>query len=332
MTVMPLLIGAIALPPCGTRSIGTSPSNFVYFGRDHESALEKAFLEQPGVDGAQLTFTWRELEPKPDRYDFTEIEHYLEILSQHGKRLWVQLSDVTFSERLPVPDYLVADSSFHGGAARKYEGADGVFDGWVARRWDPAVRSRFARMLGAVGAGFDGRIEGLNLVETAIGFEDQRFHPPGFSFDAYADGIRETMRAARGAFRSSCVVVFANFMPGESLPGADRGYLRGVYALAADLGVGVGGPDLLPFRAGQRHNSLPLIASRGAGVVAAMAVQDGNLSELDPGTGKRVTVESLYRVARELLRLDYVFWGREEPYYSSTVLPFLASLAGQAGR
>jgi hypothetical protein len=326
MTIFAFLLLAAVSQECGGGAPDGGPSNFVYFGRDHEPALEPAFLQAHGVDGAQLTFTWRELEPERGQYDFAEIERHLEILGRHGKRLWIQLADVTFTDRLPVPEYLRADTAFHGGAARKYEGSEGVFDGWVARRWDPAVRRRLAALFAALAARFDGRIEGVNLAETAIGFEDPRFHPPGFSFDAYASGIREIMRDAGRAFSRSCVIVYANFMPGESLPVVDHGYLRGTFEAAEELGVGVGGPDLLPYREGQRRNSLPLIASRGEHVVAGMAIQDGNLSEVNPATGNPVTVEHLYRIARDEFRLDYVFWGREEPYYSRDVLPFLASL------
>ena len=325
--MLALLLMAVQGPPCGGRSPGTGPSNFVFFGRDHERASDPAFLEPPGVAGVQLTFTWRELEPERDRYDFTEITRRLKVLQQHGKRLWIQVSDVSFADRVPVPDYLRSDSSFHGGAARKYEGAEGVFDGWVARRWDPPVRDRLARLLEALATEFDGRIEGVNLPETAIGFEDPRFHPSGFTFDAYAAGVLEIMRDARRAFSRSCVIVYANFMPGEALPEVDHGYLRGIYGLAEDLGVGVGGPDLLPFRDGQRRNSLPMIASRSREVVAGMAVQDGNLSEANPTTGRPVTVDALYRFARDDLRLDYIFWGTEEPYYSRDVLPYLRSLS-----
>jgi hypothetical protein len=326
MTTLAFLLLAALSQACGGGAPDGGPSNFVYFGRDHEPALEPAFLQARGVDGAQLTFTWQELEPKRGQYGFAEIERYLAILGRHGKRLWIQLADVTFGNRLPVPEYLRVDTAFHGGVARKYEGSEGVFDGWVARRWDPAVRRRLAALFQALAAEFDGRIEGVNLAETAVGFEDPRFHPPGFSFDAYASGIRAIMRDAERAFSRSCVIVYANFMPGESLPAVDHGYLRGIYASAAELGVGVGGPDLLPFREGQRNNSLPLIVARGEHVVAGMAVQDGNLSEIDPATGKPVTVDELYRIARDELRLDYVFWGREEPYFSRDVLPFLATL------
>jgi len=327
MTIPVALLFGLLAAPCGARSAAAPPSNFVYFGRDHERVSETRFLTHPGITGAQLTYTWRELEPDRDRYDFAPIREQLRLLQRHGKRLFIQIQDVSFSERVLVPDYLRSDPAFHGGAARKYEGATGVFDGWVARRWDPAVRARFARLLDALAREFDGVIEGVSLPETAIGFESPAFHPPGFTFDAYAAGVQATMRDARRAFTRSCVIVYANFMPGEALPAVDHGYLKGIYALAARIGVGVGGPDLLPNRRGQQANSLPLIAARSAGVVAGMAVQDGNLADVDPATGSPVTVDALYRYATDRLRLDYIFWGIEEPYYTRDVLPYLRKLA-----
>lgn len=326
-----LLIGFLATP-CGTRSTATRPSNFVFFGRDHDRVSDSTFLRHPGVVGAQLTYTWRELEPERDRYDFAPIWDKLTLLHQYGKDLFIQIQDVSFSERVLVPKYLLSDSVFHGGAARKYEGARGVFDGWVARRWDPAVRERFARLLDALAREFDGLIEGVNLPETAIGFESPRFHPPGFTFDAYAAGVLASMRDARRAFTRSCVIVYANFMPGEALPAVDHGYLTAIYALAERIGVGVGGPDLLPYRKGQQTNSLPLIAARSPGVVAGMAVQDGNLADLNPATGKPVTVDALYRYAADYLRLNYIFWGIEEPYYTRDVLPYLRRLSTRQTR
>lgn len=328
MTIASALFIFALSAPCGSRPAraATPPGNFVYFGRDHERMLDSTFFTHPRVAGAQLTYTWRELEPERDRYDFDSIREQLAFLRSHGKRLFLQISDVTFTERVPVPEYLLSDSTFHGGAARKYEGADGVFDGWVSRRWDPAVRARFARLLQALALEFDGRIEGISLPETAIGFESPAFHPPGFAFEAYAAAVRATLEDARQAFRHSCVIIYANFMPGEALPTVDRGYLRSIYTLAERIGAGVGGPDLLPFREGQQANSLPLIAQRGAGVVAGLAVQDGNLADLDPKTGLPVTVDALYRYATDILRLDYVFWGAQEPYLTRDVLPYLRRL------
>lgn len=329
MTIPVALLVASLAAPCGTRpaQAATPPSNFVFFGRDHERVLDSTFLDHPHIVGAQLKYTWRELEPERDRYAFDPIREQLTFLQRHGKRLFIQIADVSFSERVLVPEYLLSDSAFHGGAARKYEGATGVFDGWVGRRWDPAVRARFARLLEALAQEFDGLIEGVNLPETAIGFESPAFHPPGFTFEAYAAGVLATLADARQAFTRSCVIVYANFMPGESLPAVDRGYLRAIYALAERIGAGVGGPDLLPHRQGQQANSLPLIAGRSSGVVAGMAVQDGNLADRDPTTGRPVTVDALYRYAAHHLRLDYIFWGAEEPYYTQDVLPYLRALS-----
>jgi hypothetical protein len=36
-----------------------------------------------------------------------------------------------------------------------------------------------------------------------------------------------------------------------------------------------------------------------------------------------ISVAELYQYAVQRLRLDYIFWGTEEPYYSKDVLPFL---------
>ena len=67
-----------------------------------------------------------------------------------------------------------------------------VPEGWVARRWDPAVRERFCKLLRVMGQALDGKIEGLNLPETAIGFgENGRHHPPGYSFEGYRDAVCE---------------------------------------------------------------------------------------------------------------------------------------------
>ncbi|MBK8649672.1 MAG: hypothetical protein IPN16_24660 [Gemmatimonadetes bacterium] len=322
----------VALPSgCGApaRARDGTPDHYVFFRRDHARVADTSFLQHPRVVGAQLTYTWRELEPTPDQYAFDGIRARLAFLSAHGKRLFLQLQDVSFSETMVTPDYLRADTTYHGGIARKYETrADGVarFDGWVARRWDPVVRARFARLLAALAREFDGRIEGVVLAETSISFDDPARVPAGYAPEAYAAGVREMLTAARAAFQQSCVVLYANFMPGEALPAEDRGFLRGVHAHAAAIGAGVGGPDVLPYRPFQRSHSLALIAQRPPGVLAAMAVQDGNLADRDRRTGRRMTVADLYAFALTPLRLDYLFWGTEEPYFTADVLPFLRTL------
>ena len=46
-----------------------------------------------------------------------------------------------------------------------------------------------------------------------------------------------------------------------------------------------------------------------------------------PDSAACVTVDELYRFARDSLHLDFIFWGTEEPYYSADVLPYLKALS-----
>ena len=87
--------------------------------------------------------------------------------------------------------------------------------------------------------------------------------------------------------------------------------------------VGVGGPDLLPYREGQLKGSYPLIRAASGLVPTGIAVQDGNLEQTTPKTGKRVSVDELLEFAMQYLRVDYIFWGTQEPYYSAEVIPLL---------
>jgi hypothetical protein len=89
------------------------------------------------------------------------------------------------------------------------------------------------------------------------------------------------------------------------------------------LKVGVGGPDLLPYKPGQMNNSYHLIRDSAGIVAIGMAVQDGNYEHVNPKTGKRVTISEIINFATEYLKADYVYWRAQEPYYSEQVIPFL---------
>lgn len=309
------------------------PRHYVFYGLDRERITESAFVETRTLVGAQLKYRWRELEPRRDEYDFSAIRHDLQLLTRQGKRLFIQLQDVSFVEAHPnVPPYLRENPEFHGGVVAGYYHPDNdtsrtLFGTWLPRRWDPAVRARLIALIRALAAEFDGKIAGMNFAETAIdrGSGDDPWE--GYTPAGYYEAICDLMRAARQAFRTSDVLIYANFMPGNpAVSGDAKAYLKGVYRLADSLGVGVGGPDLLPKSWFQRQHSLPLIAARTKGTVAGMAVQDGNLADRDRQTGKRVTVEELADYARDPLHLDYLFWGTEEPYWSEEVVPYLRSL------
>ena len=299
--------------------------HYVFFGMDRERLREaKAFLETKRFEGAQIAYSWRQLEPGRDEYDFSLIREDLAFLSSKGKKLFVQIQDVSFSEKwIHVPRYLLRDPQYGGGADKQYSykyvdhrETDVKVLGWMARRWDENVRERFRKLLVELGKEFDGKIEGVNLAETAYDIgETGALFPKGFTFENYRDGVIANMKALKEAFPKSVVLVYANFMPG--------GYLPAVYEAAKKLGVGVGGPDLLPYKQSQMNNSYPLIKASASHVPVGLAVQDGDYNHVNPKTSKQVTIAEVIDFGKEYLGVDYIFWCTEEPYYSEQLIPFM---------
>jgi hypothetical protein len=304
--------------------------HYVFFNRERARIHESAFLETQAFEGAQIKYTWRELEPEKDAYDFSAIRQDLAFLTSKGKRLFIQLQDSSFDNSIVnVPRYLLQENQYNGGADKQYniEGDDeahAVAGGWVARRWDVAVQERFHKLLFALGKEFDGRVEGINLPETSVTFgESGRLFPKGFTFEGYRDAVITNMKVLKRAFPKSVTMQYANFMPGEWLPGSDKSYLRTVYQQARELHVGVGGPDLLPYKPGQMKHSYPLIRESDGSIPTGIAVQFGNYEHQNPQTGKRVTIPELLEFATGYLKVDYLFWSTQEPFYTEQLLPFL---------
>lgn len=316
----------LGLAFCGSASAGRV-YNYVYFCADREQISNPAFLETAAFEGAHIMYWWKKLEPEKDSYDFSEIREDLKFLQSKGKKLFIQLQDSTFSEdRIFVPKYLLQDPAYHGGANRQYDDHDKPA-GWVSRRWDPAVRERFQKLMAALGKEFDGKIEGINLPETAFDLgEPIPMIPPGFTYTAYRDGILANMKALKKAFPKSVTIQYANFMPGEWLPDNDRSLLRSVYQYAKRVGVGVGGPDLLPHKRPQMNHAYKFIRESNGAVPVLIAVQDGNYSHVDPETSRQVTVQELAAFAKDYLKADYVSWCMEEPFFSRDVIPYFKSI------
>ncbi len=79
------------------------------------------------------------------------------------------------------------------------------------------------------------------------------------------------------------------------------------------------------YRKYQMENSYPLIRDLHGIVPTGVAVQHGNYDIINPKTGKQVTVPEILDFAENYLRLNYIFWFIQEPYYSQQVLPLLKS-------
>ena len=309
----------------------TTPKHFIFFSRDREGIHDSSFYLHPGITGAQITYPWRILEPSKDAYNFKEIEEDIAFLRLHGKKLFVQVQDVTFdSTRFNVPSYLLKDPVYNDGANAQYGFTpDGrpVKAGWVARRWDPAVAARFHLLLQQLARQFDGKIEGINLPETAVDLpEAGELRPPGFTRANYVAAIKQNMQVLKSSFKKSVPLLYANFMPGDSRSDS-KADLEAVYQYARQIKLGMGGPDIKVYRPFQMANSYPLIRDMAGIAPTGVAVQEGNYSVINPKTGKPVTLPEIMDFATGYLKLSYIFWCTEEPYYRKEVLPMLRSFA-----
>src|SRR5262245_31169446 len=136
---------------CSAASGG--PRHYVFFNRDRQRISDVSFLETKAFQGAQLKYTWRELERGKAGYDFRLIREDLAFLRAKGEEIFVPLQDASFDAAMvDVPQYLLKDPRYHGGADKQYEmnhddEEHAVPVGWVARRWDPAVQERFHKLI-----------------------------------------------------------------------------------------------------------------------------------------------------------------------------------------
>lgn len=303
-------------------------SHFVYFARDRQRIRNHAFLEHDRFEGAQIMYSWRQLEKTEGIYDFSAIRSDISYLKSHDKRLFIQLQDVTFSSvNKPVPNFLLGPE-YDGGIVPYL--ANGQTIGWITKRWNPTVQARFKALLDALGAEFDGEIEGINLQETAIDVSSQL--DDTFAPAIYANAIEQNMRHLKAAFPTSTTMQYANFMPGEWLPWEDKGFLRGIYETGNEIGVGLGAPDLLFKRKAQLNHPITLMHEGEFTAPLGIAIQDGNYvgatgadahfsnrNSTAPSTRSQVPL--LHAFAEDFLKVSYMFWVDQKPYFEAQVLP-----------
>lgn len=296
--------------------------HFVYFSKEREAIRNHPFLTIPQFSGAQIMYSWDQLEPQKNQYDFSLILEDYKYLSSYGKKLFIQLQDATFNpQKKAVPNYLLT-KEYDGGAVIQVTDK-GEPEGWVAKRWNLKVQERFALLLQALGKTLDGKIEGINLQETAIGVSQKQ--DPSFSPEHYTKGLKTNMLSLKKAFPSSTTMQYANFMPGEWLPWDDKGYLRSLYKYGAEIGVGLGGPDLMFTKKAQLNHALALMHENIYSIPLGIAIQDGNYIG-KTGTEEIIKdrtniVPQLHAFANDFLKVSYMFWANQEPYFKEDVIP-----------
>lgn len=314
--------------------------NYIYFNHREnggENIKKDKALYDPRFKGAQIVYTWRSLEPIKNQYDFSAIREDIEYLnSLGGKKVWIQLQEKSFSPNTKnMPDYILEDPIYLGGAIKQSMFSAPERDpnkphtddeyGWVSKMWEKPVRDQFQKLIIELGKEFDGKIEGINFSESSIDIGTEKpdgttVFPTDFSPKNYVDAIRSNIQVLAKAFKKSTPMVYLNFLPDEWLPWDDKGYMSGLFAEAQKLKMGIGGPDLMPYRKSHMNQTYGFFHTYPNTLVKGMAVQDGNLNQNNSKTKKKNTVADILDFAENYLGLDYIFWVEDEPSFTNEVL------------
>jgi hypothetical protein len=315
------------------------PGHYIFVGAGE---IRDNLIALPHFRGFQRLYSWKQLEPELGRYDFSAIERDLERLQPHGKQLVAQIQYKAFGQdqRL-VPTYLTGPE-FGGGVYRASSGS------WNPVIWNERVGQRMLALFQALGAKFDRHpgLEAVVLPETAPSASLETSPQPGvdaYTLPRYVAALKEHMQALRGAFPQTAVIQYTNFPPG-ALPELTS-YMK-------EIGVGMGGPDVYP-----RTSALldpvkgvyRLYAGLAGTVPLGAAVQSPDYSvaswnrtmafnrgadrasvKVSPADEQPIPVREHLKLARETLKLNYLFWSANPKEHFANAAAMLAEpdLAG----
>ncbi|KAM4065513.1 hypothetical protein HRG_004182 [Hirsutella rhossiliensis] len=290
--------------------------HWLYSSDVDDAAL--AILDRPDLEGVQALYRWRDLESEKAKYDFSKIIEDLKRVQAKGKKLWVQLQDRTFFiKNIPTPKYMQTPLYSNGSVPTcDGENCERNFEhgGWMAAQWNPHVRERFQALMKAMADELDGQIYGLNLPETSIEVEQGKNN---YTSEGYFQGELENAAYAASVFEKSYVVQYVNFWPDgwEN----NNNYFTKSFSFYAKHGVGVGGPDLIPYDKGQEKNSYPFLREyRDKVPISVVAVQEPDLKKIYNETGKPFTKEEFVDYATKRLGVRIIFWATASPWLNGT--------------
>ncbi len=273
------------------------------------------------IRGVQVGVKWSVLEPAKDQYDFSMIEHYLDVVRPYGKQIFLQLMDRTFRRETPVPDYLL--SSEYGGGREPWKNRPG----YVARFWDPAVLNRFNKLVAKLGERFDSdpNFEGIIFPESALDVD----HPAvGLSKQSALAAMKSRIKTAVSAFPQAVVIQYVNY-PSDGL--------AEIIEYCYQVGAGIGGPDLVPDegRTGARIPAYAYYSNYAGKMPLASAVQPPNLIKNSPKGN--FTMDGFWRMGLDTLRLNYIFWGgvkgsRYQFQFITDILPYIRAQGFQINK
>ena len=300
----------------------TISTNEVKWHPGHYAFVQFSPLDErhlyPGFRGIQKAYSWRELEPEKDRYDFAAIRADLAFLGQHDRRLVIQVQTKTFGSGQNYCPADVSGPEYEGGVYRTRWGS---FNPII---WNEKVNQRLNALYTKLGKELDREpfLEAVVIPESATTFENADREKLRYTAEGYTSAVEAGMQAMKDAFPTTVVIQYVN-MPPESIQAfAD-------YAKAH--GVGFGGPDIYPADPVLTHpqRGVYRLYPPLSGVVplgAAVQQNDYTQKTAFRGGGGETPVQEIYEFGRDKLRLNYIFWGTRAGYFEKVQ----AMIAGSA--
>jgi hypothetical protein len=295
------------------------PGHYVFVG---QSPLTEEVLMLPHFRGVQRIYTWRELEPEQGRYDFSSLQADLALVKQHGRQLVVQLTFKSFQKDVRnVPDYLTG-ATYGGGVYRTLKG------GYNPVLWNDRVAARFDALIAVLGREFDREpnLEAVNLPETAPNARLDTAPQAGvepYSDQVYFEAIKRQMTTLRRAFPHTVVIQYTNF-PTQ--------LLSQLADYEKEIGVGMGGPDVypradalshpekgvyrlyarlagtVPLGGAVQHENYAVAYKKRSALSRGQTTLNGKPIVIEPADKLPIPVREHLQLAREKLRLNYLFW------------------------
>ena len=274
--------------------------------------------DNPNLKGIATTHRWAELEPQKGVYNFANIESNLAMAKAANKRLMIQIIDRWWGVPTCVPEYLRSDPIYKGGQSL-FLNPNGSVNACNALRFVPEVQSRLMALYTALGKRFnnDPNFEAVYVQEDGLYLKGSNMG--GYTPRGYTDQQKRGMDALAAAFPNTQVFKFLSW-------GVNTGEL---FEYAYKLGLGVGGPDLLPNNA---TFSTPYYSQYAGRMPLHISVQHPKVELYTKDQGG--TVEGLYDYGvtnPKGLNTNYIVWDQPETQYisySKQILPLLNAHKG----
>lgn len=267
----------------------------------------------PNLKGISTLHRWEELEPKKGVYNFANIESNLAMAKAANKQLMIQIIDRWWGVPTCVPEYLRSDPIYKGGQSLLLN-PNGSVNICNSLRYVPEVQNRLMALYAALGKRFNSEpnFEAIFLQEDGV--TPNGSNMGGYTARGYTDQQKRGMDALAAAFPNTVAIKFLSW-------GVNTGEL---FDYAYKLGLGVGGPDLVP---GENTYSTPYYPQYAGKMPLHISVQHPRVEKYITQQGG--TVERLYDFGvtdPKGLNTNYIVWDQPETpniSYSKQILPLL---------